>query len=325
MKKFKVVLAAPSAHEEEIEMLRKEGGEVKFIPTPSQEELIKECKDADALIVGIAEVTGNLIKQSKKLKIIARHGAGYDNIDVKTATEEGIFVTNTPGVNIQSVAEFTFGLILSLVRNIASADANMKSGGWRKESYWGIELKGKTIGVIGFDKIGRKVGMLARCFGMEVLAYDPYIPEEEISKAGAKKVDLETLLAGSDIISLHVPLTDKTRGLIGEKEISQMKKGAYIVNVSRGKVVDEKALYKALVNRQIAGAALDVFSEEPPVDYSLIKLPNVVATPHIAAWTEVAKRKMALTAAEQVIMTLKGKVPTYSVNSPVAPRIKTIE
>jgi len=324
MKKFKVVLAAPSAHEEEIKMLKKGGGVVKFIPTPSKEELIEECKDADALIVGIAEVTEELIKQSNKLKIIARHGIGYDNIDVKTATEEGIFVTNTPGVNIQSVAEFTFGLILSLVRNIASADVNMKSGGWRKKDYWGIELEEKTIGIIGFGKIGRRVGILAKCFGMKVLAYDPYISEEKISKVGAKKVNIENLLANSDIISLHVPLTGETDGLIGEREISLMKKEAYLINVSRGKIVQEKALYKALVDKQIAGAALDVFSEEPPVDYSLIKLPNVVATPHIAAWTETARKRMALTAAEQVIMALQRRVPTYSVNSPVNPRIKVI-
>lgn len=322
--RVKVVLAAPSAHQEEIKMLTDAGTKVKLMPDPTQEQLIEECKDASAIIVGIAEIKERLIKEAKKLIIITRHGVGYDNVDVKAATREGIFVTNTPAVNAQTVAEYTLGSILSLVRKIATADAGMKSGGWRKKEYWGVELKGKRMGIIGLGQIGSRVAMLARSFGMDVLACDPYVSQDKANSLGVRLVDMGTLLTEADVVSLHVNLTEGTRRLIDKKKLSLMKKSAYLINVARGEVVDEKALYEALKNEKIAGAALDVFKEEPPADYSIVKLPNVLATPHIAAWTEEVRRRMATVAAEQVIMALKGERPTHAVNSPSSPRIEEL-
>lgn len=225
------------------------------------------------------------------MKIIARHGVGYDNVDIETATQEGICVTNTPAVNAQAVAEYTFGLILSLTRKITSADTVMKSGGWRKKEYWGIELKGKIMGIIGFGHIGSKVAILAKGFGMRVLACDPYVSQNKASPVGVELVDMDSPLVKSDVVSLHVNLSEQTKGLIGKRELARMKKRAYLINVARGEVVDEKALYEALKNGSIAGAALDVFKEEPLLDYSIVKLPHVLATPHIAAWTEEARRR----------------------------------
>lgn len=290
-KKCKVVIAAPSAHNEQITMLTSAGAQVKVLPNPTEAELIEESRNASAIIVGIAKITDKIIKEATQLKIIARHGVGYDNVDIETATQEGICVTNTPAVNAQVVAEYTFGLILSLTRKITSADTVMKSGGWRKKEYWGIELKGKIMGIIGFGHIGSKVAILAKGFGMRVLACDPYVSQNKASPVGVELVDMDSLLVKSDVVSLHVNLSEQTKGLIGKRELARMKKRAYLINVARGEVVDEKALYEALKNGSIAGAALDVFKEEPPLDYSIVKLPHVLATPHIAAWTEEARRR----------------------------------
>lgn len=321
-KKFKVVIAAPSVHNEQIKMLSSAGAQAKILPNPTEAELIEESRNASAIIVGIAKITDRIIKEAKQLKIIAKHGVGYDNIDVETATHRGILVTNTPTVNAQTVAEYTFGLILSLSRKITDAGAGMKSGGWRKEEYWGVELNGKIMGIIGFGHIGYKVAILAKGFGMDVLACDPYVSQNKASSLGVRLVNMDTLLAKSDVVSLHVDLNEQTKGLIGERELARMKKSAYLINVARGEVVDERALYEALKKGRIAGAALDVFKEEPPSDYSIAKLANILATPHIAGWTEEARRRMGVVAAEQVIMTLKGKRPTHAVNFPPDPEIK---
>lgn len=317
-KKFRVLITAPSVIEEEVTLLEKAGAKVQILSSQNTDEVIEHIRDKQALIVGVLNVTEEMIKQGQKLQIIAKHGTGYDNIAVAAATDNGIYVTNTPGANAWSVAEYAFGLILALVRKIPRAEANMKSGGWREENLWGYELYKKKIGIIGFGHIGNKVAKIAtRGFGMEVLVTDPYIPDEKIAAMGGKSVELDTLLKESDIVSIHSELTKETEKLIGEKELSLMKKDSYLINVARGPIVDKRALYNALKEKTLGGAAVDVFHEEPPSNYSLVNLPNVVATPHIAAWTKEARTRMALRAAKQVIHVMEGKRPEYPVNEPV--------
>lgn len=261
----------------------------------SKEKLIEVIPEIDVLVVRSAtKVTADIIEAGKKLKIIARAGIGLDNIDVKKAQEKGIKVLNTPGASAISVAELTFGLILSCVRHIPKGTMDLKEGKWTKKELKGNEIFGKTLGIIGFGNIGREVAKRALCFGMKVLAYDPYVnrtdPQVEI-------VDIDTLFKDSDIISLHVPLTKETKHIINKETISKMKDGVVIINASRGGVVDEEALYNGLINGKIKAAGFDVFEVEPPFDElrkKLLSLPNVVATPHIGASTVEGQERVGI-------------------------------
>ncbi|MEM1533217.1 MAG: hydroxyacid dehydrogenase, partial [Desulfurococcaceae archaeon] len=262
------------------------------------------------------------IEKAGKLKVIGRHGIGYSEIDLQAATERGVFVTYTPvPEEFESVAEFTVGLILAVVRMIPSADRSMKEGKWERTRFIGNIIRGKTIGIIGLGNIGRRVAELLKGFEVNVIAYDPYVSGEIAAKYGVKLVDLHTLLRSSDIITIHAPLTEETRGMIGWREIELMKPGVYIINTARGKILLEDALYKAILEGKVAGAALDVFEEEPPdLNKPLYKMEKVIVTPHIAAYTREGLLAMDLAVADDVVTVLKGGIPRYLVNKEVLSR-----
>lgn len=291
-------------------------GEVKVVEHPSQEVLVKEIVDADAIVVKFAKVTRECIEASKRLKIIAKHGVGVDNIDVETATQRGIWVTNVPSVNADSVAEFTVGLILAVARKIPEGVEQIKAGEWRRESLLGMELKGKCLGIVGFGNIGQRVARKISGFEMRVIAYDPYVSsEEKFPQYGVELVDLNTLLKEADIITLHLPLNRETRGLIGEKELRIVKSSAFLINAARSEIVEKYALLSALKEKRLAGAAIDVFDNEPPSpDDPLLKLPNVIGTPHIAAMTREVQEKIVKTVCNDVVRVLNGQVPLNPVN-----------
>ncbi|MGB9668489.1 MAG: hydroxyacid dehydrogenase, partial [Thermosulfidibacteraceae bacterium] len=247
-----------------------------------EDELVGMIDDYDALIVRSAtKVTRRVIEAGHKLKLIGRAGTGVDNIDVEAATERGIIVMNTPGANTIAAAEHAIAMLLALARKIPQADASMKQGKWDKKSFMGVEIRDKVLGIIGIGRIGSYVAKLAQGLQMKVIAYDPYISEEAAKQMGVRLVSLDELLSESDFISIHSPLTRETKHLLNKEKLLKMKKGALLVNCARGGIVVEKDLYEVLVSGHLGGAALDVFEEEPPQDYSLVKLPNVIATPHI--------------------------------------------
>ncbi|MEJ5230142.1 MAG: D-2-hydroxyacid dehydrogenase [Pseudothermotoga sp.] len=269
-----------------------------------KDKLMNLMPQLEVLIVRSAtKVTRDLIEKGTKLKIIGRAGVGLDNIDVKAAEEKGIKVLNTPGASAISVAELTFGLMLSAARHIARGTIDLKNGLWSKKELEGFELFGKTLGVIGLGMIGREVAKRAIAFGMTVVAYDPLVSSFE----GVKMVNLDELYAVSDFITLHVPLTEKTKHMINAQTIAKMKNGVIIVNASRGGVIDEEALYNALMSKKVAAAAFDVFEVEPPFDdlrKKLLQLPNVVATPHIGASTFEAQQRVGKELVERIFKEL---------------------
>lgn len=290
--------------------------EVVYNPNIPDDELKKQITDFHALVIrSRTKVTKEVIIMGKNLQVIARAGIGTDNIDVEEATKNGIYVINSPEGNITSAAEHTFALILSLARHIPQADNNVKNAKWKKGLPLGIELEGKTIGIIGAGKVGTKVANYALAFGMNIVIYDPYIKPEKFPKF--RFVDLDTLLSIADIVSLHVPLTDTTRNLIGKRELKKMKKSALLINTSRGEVIDEVALYESLNENIIAGAALDVFRQEPLTNSELQKLPNIILTPHLGASTEEAQIKVATDIARKLIDFFDNGFISHAVNLPV--------
>ncbi|MEM3506883.1 MAG: hydroxyacid dehydrogenase [Candidatus Bathyarchaeia archaeon] len=302
------VLISDDFENEGIEILKKNGFKVVTDFTITHEKLLEVISDFDALIVrSRTKVTRDIIERGEKLKAIARAGVGLDNIDVKAANEKGITVLNAPEALTVAVAELTLGLIVCAWYEIPRINYCLKSKspieGIKKES-----LAGKTIGIIGLGRIGYNVAIKAiKAFGMKAIAYDPYISIEKAKEIGVEIVTLNELLKSSDVITIHVPLTDETKGLIGENELKLMKKNAIIVNTSRGGIINEEALFNALASGRIAGAALDVFENEPPKDLKLCKMPNVVCTPHIGAQTKEAQTEVAILTAKKVVETLKSK------------------
>lgn len=282
-------------------------------------ELIDAVRDATAIIVRVGKVTDEVMKSCKNLKIIAVHGVGVDRVDIEAATRRGIIVTNAPFGNVDSVAEFTFGLILSLYKKIPATIRFVKEGKWLESRSLGRgEIINHTIGVVGIGNIGLRVAKIAKAFGMTVLAYDPYVSKENVERLGARLVGLDTLLKESDIVTLHTPLTETTRHLIGKAELALMKRTAVIINTSRGAVLDNAALYDALQESRVAGAALDVTEKEPyePND-PLAKLDNVIITSRVAGMTEEADIRVAVTAAQDVAKYLKGETPSFVANREV--------
>ncbi len=276
----------------------------------------------DALVVrGRTKVTAEVIAAGERLRVVGRAGVGVDNIDLEAASRRDILVVNAPASSTASVAEHTIGLILALARHIPRADATMKTGQWAKKSLMGVELRGRMLGLVGLGRIGCAVACRARAMEMAVLvyAYDPFVSQEYAARVGAQLVPLEILLARADFVSLHVPLTPQTQGMIGRQQLAQMKPTAFLVNTSRGGVVDEAALLEALNAGRLAGAGLDVFEREPPKDNPLLNHPRVVATPHIAAATVEAQRDAALEVARQVVDVLAGRAPRYPVTAPALP------
>lgn len=302
------VLVCDPMQEEGIQKMREKGLEVDVKPAISTEDLKKIVSEYDVLVVrSRTKVTRDIIEQAKRLKAIGRAGSGLDNIDVKSAEQMGITVLNTPEAAATAVAELTIGLILSLFRRIPEADRSMKEGKWLKKELEGREMRGKTLGLIGLGNIGLKVAEIANGFGTRILVTKRTPPSQELlGKIRARFVPLEELLKESDIVSLHVPFTEKTRKMIGAREIGLMKNGAFLVNTSRGAIVDEDALLEALQSAKLGGAALDVYESEPPNDLKLTKLPSVVCTPHIGAQTEEAQIEASVKIAEKIINLLGG-------------------
>lgn len=271
------------------------------------EELLTEVGQFDALIVrGRTQVSKAVFDVGGKLKVVGRAGVGVDNIDLAAAQLKGVTVVNTPTATTTAVAEHTLGLMLAMVRQIPRADASMKAGQWIKKELGGGELSGKTLGIIGMGRIGSAVAQRAIAFGMRALGYDPLIDEAAVRKRGAEPTVLKDLYAQSDLISLHLPLTRETRGMIDGSALASMKRGVYLICAARGGVIDETALLARLESGQVAGAALDVFAEEPPGLTALVAHPRVVATPHIGAQTTEAQARAAEHIANEVLAALRG-------------------
>jgi len=291
-----------------IEKLRMAGFSVESASSVTKESLMEAVKDYDALIVrSRTKVTREVIERGRRLKLIARAGSGLDNIDLEAAEEKGIAVICTPEAPADSVAELTIGLMITLARGIAQADSAMKQGRWIKRELRGMLLKGKSLGLIGLGNIGLRVARIAKAIGMKILVTKRTPPPPELlEELGAEFLPLDELLRRSDIVSIHVPLTGETKRIIGREEISKMKDGAFLINTSRGMVIDEKALLEALRSGKLGGAALDVYEVEPPGDSELVKLSNVVCTPHIGGQTPEAQRQISEILAEKIIRFFRG-------------------
>jgi len=282
------------------------------------EELKSIIGDYDALAVrSETKVTADILSAADKLQIIGRAGVGVDNIDVAAATQKGVVVVNSPDGNTLAAAELTVGLLLALARKIPQGDATMRAGKWDRKKFVGTEICGKTIGIVGLGRIGASVAQRLKGFEVELIAYNPYVPEETTRRIGVEPVSLDDLLRRSDFITLHTPLNDETRGLIGAPQFEIMKDGVRLVNVARGGIVDEQALAEAVKSGKVGGFAFDVFSKEPPDPSNpLLDLPNSVITPHLGASTEEAQIKVAIDVAEQIADVLQGRPARTAVNLP---------
>src|SRR5713226_8106838 len=307
------VIVADKISERGVELLKQTGWNVVLT---NKDTLNAEIADADALIVRSAtKVTAQLMEKAPKLRVVGRAGVGVDNIDLEAATARGVLVMSTPGGNAVSVAEHTFALLLSLARQVPRLDAAMREGRWEKSSS-GTEVRGRTLGLIGLGRIGSEVAARAEAFDMRVQAYDPYISEAAAREMSVELVPLEKLLAESDFVSLHTALSPATEKLINAATIEKMKKGARLVNAARGELIDEAALVEALKSGKLAGAALDVFAEEPPKNSPLVGLANVIATPHVAGSTAEAQEEVGTQIAVQVRDYLSEGVIRNAVNLP---------
>jgi D-3-phosphoglycerate dehydrogenase len=274
----------------------------------------------DALIVRSGtKVTPDILSAGERLRVIGRAGTGVDNIDVDAATKEGVAVVNAPTGNSNAVAEQTIALMLALARRLYPAISSLKAGRWEKSSLQGIEVRGKTLGLIGLGRIGSLVASKAKALEMRVVTFDPYASEERAASSGASLVSLEELLQTSDFVSIHTPLTPETRGMVGAEELTKLQSSAYVINCARGGIVDEEALKVTLEEGQIAGAALDVFVEEPVVDNELLESARLIATPHLGGSTAEAQDSVALDVAQAVIDVLEGGMPATPVNMPYLP------
>lgn len=314
------VLVADPIASEGVELLRKHACvDVKAGLPPA--DLLAIVGEYEALVVrSETRVTAQVVQAGRRLQVIGRAGVGVDNIDLDAATARGIAVVNAPTGNTFAAAEHTLALLLSLARKVPQANASVKAGEWRRRDFMGVELRGKTLGVIGLGKVGSEVVRRALSFQMRVLGYDPFVSPEYAKTLGIELKPMPELLAGSDFITLHVPVTAATRGLLNAAAFEQVKKGARIVNAARGELIDEAALLSALQSGKVAGAALDVFAQEPPGDSPLIKHPNVIVTPHLGASTVEAQREVAVETAQQVIQVLRGEPAPYTVNLPFVPQ-----
>ena len=313
------ILVTDKLADEALQLLKNQGFEVKFEEL-DHDGIMKEIADYDGMIVrSRTKVTADIVEKggSGNLKVIGRAGIGVDNIDVEKATELGIKVVNSPTGSTMSVAELTVAHMLALARFIPTADASMKKGEWMKKQLKGTELYGKTLGLIGSGNIAQHVARIANGLGMKVLVYSPHCTDEKAERMGAQRASLEDLLKQSDFVSLHIPHTKDTHYLINREKLALMKPGSYLINCARGGVVDEKALYDALAEGKLAGAAVDVFEKEPPSkENKLLTLDNVVLSPHIGANTREAQIKAGTICAEQVMKVLSGEEPDFWVNRP---------
>ncbi len=311
------VLVADEISKSGIEMLKEQKYDVDVRTGLKEDELVKAIKDYDVLLVRSAtKATRKVIEAAAKLKVIGRAGIGIDNIDVDAATERGVLVMNAPSGNVVSTAELTIGLIFALSRRISQADASMKKGEWKRKEMKGAQVQGKTLGIVGLGRVGAEVAKRAAALGMIVIAYDPLVSPEVSARLHVRNVTLDMLLQDADIVTFHTPLTPQTKDMVGKAELAKMKKTAMIINCARGGVVNEDALYEALASNKLAGAALDVFVNEPPTGSKLLSLQNIVLTPHLGATTSEAQEEVGSEIAEQVIAYLRDNVLKNAVNLP---------
>ncbi len=311
------VLVADEISKTGIEMLKGQGYSVDVKLGLKEDELAKAIPEYEVLLVRSAtKATRKVIQAASRLKVIGRAGIGVDNIDVDAATERGVLVMNAPSGNVTSTAELTIGLIFSLARRIPQADASMKKGEWKRKEMKGAQIQGKTLGIIGLGRVGAEVAKRASALGMTVIAYDPLVSPEVGVRLHVRLVTLDRLLQEADIVTIHTPLTPQTKEMLGKDELTKMKKGAFLINCARGGIVNEDALFEVLSAGKIAGAALDVYSIEPPTGSKLLTLQNIILTPHLGATTTEAQEDVGSEIAEQVIAYLKDNVIKNAVNMP---------
>ena len=311
------IIVADTLPASALELLRADGWIVDARTGRSPDALAADLADADGLLVRSAtKVDARLLAAAPRLRIVARAGTGVDNVDVEAASARGILVVNAAGANSISVAEHACALILALARAIPSADRAMKERRWEKKQFVGTELRGKTLGIAGFGRIGQEVAQRARAFGMHVLAHDPFISADLAARSGVELVSLDDLCASADYLTLHLPSTDDTHHLFNDERFARCKPGLRLINTARGELVDEQALRRAIERGQVAGAGLDVFEQEPPSDWALAQLPQVIATPHIAASTEEAQELVGIETAVTVRNFLRDGIVRNAVNFP---------
>lgn len=319
------ILVADPIGAEGIELLQAHA-EVDVKTGMKPPELLAVIGDYDALVVrSETKATKEVIEAAKKLKVIARAGIGVDNIDLDAATNAGIAVVNAPTGNTVAAAEHTMALMLALSRNVPFAQQSLKAGEWKRSQFMGIEVRNKTLGVCGLGRVGSEVAKRAQSFDMRLVGYDPFVAPDYAKRMGIELLSLEELLAQSDFITLHTPLTDGTRHMISNKEVALLKPGARLINVARGELVDEQAILDGLDSGQLGGVALDVFAQEPPENTTLVGHPKVVVTPHLGASTEEAQREVSIEASEQVLAVLNGEPARNTVNAPfVTPEVHAV-
>ena len=320
------VLAADGISTKGIELLEKEF-EVVVKEKISHEELLSIIPEFDALMVRSAsKVTADVIERAEKLKIIGRAGVGVDNIDIPAATARGIIVINSPGGNTIAATEHTMAMMLAMSRHIPIANETLQKGEWNRKKYVGVELRGKTLGVVGMGRIGSGVAKRALAFDMNVIAYDPYINEERAKSLGVRVASLDDVIAEADFITVHMPLTPETKGMISMEQMKKMKKGVRLVNCARGGIIDEADLAQAVKEGIVAGAAIDVFTSEPiPADHPLLGIPGIILTPHLGASTVEAQIGVSVDVSEGILAALKGEPVSTAVNmAPVSPQVMKV-
>jgi D-3-phosphoglycerate dehydrogenase len=284
----------------------------------SEDALVEAVPEFDALVVrSQTQVTARVIEAGRNLRVIARAGVGVDNIDLDAATQRGLVVVNAPLANTISAAEHAFALILAAARNVPQSHAALRAGRWERSRYQGVELAGRTLGIVGLGRIGSEVAKRARSFEMRIVAYDPFVSNERAASLGVELCSLDELLEQSDFVSLHTALHDETRGLLGATQFARMKQGAFLVNAARGALVDEQALRDAVESGHLGGAAVDVYSEEPAIGNVLTTSDRIVTTPHLAASTNEAQDRAAIDVSEQVLDVLAGRPARFAVNAPL--------
>jgi D-3-phosphoglycerate dehydrogenase len=311
------VLVADPVAVEGVEILKKHA-EVDVKTGLKPEELLAIIGEYEGLMVrSETKVTAKVIEAGKKLQVVARAGVGIDNIDVEAATQRGIVVVNAPTANTMAAAEHSIALMLALARKIPQAHESLKDGAWKRQDFVGVEVRNKTLGILGLGNVGSEVARRVQGFHMRVLGYDPYVSPEYARNLRVELVPLEQIFREADFITLHLPLTPQSKNMIGAKELSMMKPTVRIINCARGGLIDEQALEQALQEGRIAGAALDVFAQEPPKDSPLLKNEKVIVTPHLGASTQEAQANVAIDAAEQIVSVLNGQPVRYAVNAPL--------
>lgn len=314
---FNVLISDPLSEDGIFPLRQAEGFNIVIDTTNTPEELAEKIKDFDALIVrSQTQVTREIIEKATNLKIIGRAGVGVDNIDLDAATERGIIVVNAPDGNTNSAAEHTIAMLMSLARKIPQAFNSLKNGQWDRKSFIGVELKNKTLGVVGLGRIGAEVAARAKGQRMSVIAYDPFLSEEKAKKMGITLGTVEEVLKAADFITVHTPLLKETKHMINKEAFAIMKDGVQIINCARGGIIDEDALYDAIVSKKVAGAALDVFETEPFVGHKLLTLPEVIATPHLGASTIEAQESVAIDVSRDVVNFFSGGTVRNPVNLP---------